>query len=54
MDNRNAADGSQITRFKKLASDLGLEGDDPESFDRAMEKLDLIKKPEPKPGNKAP
>ena len=47
MDNGSAENCRQIDRFKKLASDLGLSGDDPESLDQIMGKLDLKKKPEP-------
>ncbi len=42
-------DHTQIERFRKLASDLGLAGDDAESLDRVMGKLDLTKKPDATP-----
>ena len=49
MDKGSKEDQDQAERFKKLASDLGLAGDGPESLDRIMGKLDLKKKPEATP-----
>lgn len=46
MVERENTEDEQILRFKKLASDLGLAGEPPESLDRIMGKLDLKKKPE--------
>lgn len=47
MVGQEKTEDDQILRFKKLASDMGLEGEPPESLDRIMGKLDLKKKPEP-------
>jgi hypothetical protein len=52
VDQKKSED-DQIDRFKKLASDLGLAGEPPESLDRVMSRLDLKKKPGPeKPADK--
>ncbi|MBY0349493.1 hypothetical protein [Tabrizicola sp.] len=53
MVDQKKSEDDQIDRFKKLASDLGLAGEPPESLDRVMSRLDLKKKPGPeKPADK--
>jgi hypothetical protein len=49
MVSKKIDERDQFESFKRVASDLGLAGDDTESLDRIMGKLDLTKKPEPAP-----
>jgi len=39
-------DETQIQRFKRVAMEMGLAGEGPESLDRIMGRLDLTRKPE--------
>ena len=52
MVDKYIAKEHQKERFFQVAGELGLEGGAHESLDRIMSKLDLKKKPDPKPEKK--